>query len=221
MVLKGNIQHSFWRRFFSDLLKVILLLVIIVAAFIIIANVYTVLTTRNDLHTVSDLEDAEVDAVIVLGASVYADGTPSDMLADRLDVAIDLYKAGAARKIVVTGDGRDSHYNEPDAMKAYCIGCGVPAGDILVDSAGYNTYASIYRAQSVFGLNDVIVVTQAYHLYRALAIAHGLGMQASGVAADKGEYEHQTLYSVREVGARATSLMRVLLHVQPDESLED
>ncbi len=220
MASRKNIRHSPARRFFGGLITVVVVLAVLVVVFIVVANVYTIATTRDDLHTVADLEGADADAIVVLGASVRADGTPSDILANRLEVAVDLYKAGAAHTIIVSGDGRDSHYDEPDAMRAYCVRLDVPEEDVFVDYQGYNTYASIYRAKNVFGAEDVIVVTQAYHLYRALFLAQGLGMQACGVAADKGSYDNQTLYSVREVGARAKAVIQVLFHVQPDEKLD-
>ena len=184
------------------------------------SNAYTILSTRDDVHTVEDLAGAQADAVVVLGASVYADGTPSDILADRLEVAVDLYEAGAARAIIVSGDNRESHYNESDAMKQYCVDLGVPAEAVYVDHAGYDTYTSMYRARSAFHADNIIVVTQAYHLYRALATAQGLGMQAEGVLADKGAYDNQLQYSVREVAARTKDFVQTLFRVVPDCAAE-
>lgn len=151
----------------------------------------------------------------MLGASVYADGTPSDILADRLEVASDLYLSGAASTIIVSGDNTDAHYNESDAMKDYCVKLGVPAAAVEVDGNGYDTYASIWRARNVYGAQSIIVVTQAYHLYRALAIANGLGLQAWGVPADKGDYDNQAAYSIRENMARVKDFFQTLLGVPP------
>ncbi|MDO4291205.1 MAG: ElyC/SanA/YdcF family protein [Eggerthellaceae bacterium] len=199
-------------------LKTAAALVLVVAALVAFANVYTVVTTRDDVHTVVQLEGEQVDAVVVLGASVFADGTPSDILADRLEVAADLYKVGAARAVIVSGDNRDEHYNESDAMKAYCVDLGVPESDVYVDHAGYDTYASMYRARYVYGADSVIVVTQAYHLYRAVATAQALGMEAQGVAADKGAYDNQLSYSLREVAARTKDFVQTLLRIPPADA---
>lgn len=181
---------------------------------------YVVDSTREDVHTIAQIEESgeHADAIVVLGASVYSDGTPSDILADRLEVAADLYFAGVSKTIIVSGDNSDSHYNESDAMKDYCVELGVPAGNVYVDHAGYDTYSSIWRAQNVYGANSVIVVTQAYHLYRALSIAHGLGMQALGVAADKGDYDNQAMYSARENVARVKDFFQTLLRIPPEDT---
>ena len=154
-----------WRWCARVLLAVCALAVLIVG----VANVVTVATTRDRVVTVEGAATAlagdAADAVVVLGASVYADGTPSDILADRLEVACDLYKSGAARAIIVSGDNRTSRYNESDAMKAYCVELGVPSEDVYVDHAGNTTYESMWRARHVFGADRIIVATQAYHLY--------------------------------------------------------
>lgn len=197
------------------LLKLAAVCVSVLVALVVVANVFTVASTRDDVHTVAQLAGAHADAVVVLGASVFADGTPSDILADRLEVACDLYAAGAADAVIVSGDNRDSHYNESDAMKDFCVELGVPAEDVYVDHAGYDTYSSMYRAHFAYGAQSVVVVTQAYHLYRALAVAQGLGMDAQGVPADKGAYDNQLGYSLREVGARTKDFVQTLLKLPP------
>lgn len=198
---------------------VIVVLIVCVASFAAFFGIsqYVVSSTRDDVHTIAQIEESgqHADAIVVLGASVYADGTPSDILADRIEVAADLYFAGVAPAIIVSGDNTDAHYNESDAMKAYCIELGVPAMHVYVDHAGYDTYASIWRAQSVYGAQSIVVVTQAYHLYRALSIADGLGMSALGVAADKGDYDNQAAYSARENIARVKDFFQTLLRIPP------
>lgn len=183
-------------------------------------SAFMINSTRGNVHTIAQVEEEGIraDAIVVLGASVYADGRPSDILADRLEVAADLYKSGAASAIIVSGDNRDSHYNESVAMKDYCVELGIPSEAVDIDHAGYDTYASIYRAHYVYGANSVIVVTQAYHLYRALAIAQGLGMDATGVAADKGSYDNQFMYSVREAIARDKDFFQTLLKIPPEDA---
>lgn len=190
---------------------------VIFAVFSGAVTAYVLTSTRDDVHTIAQIEASgeRAQAVLVLGASVFADGTPSDILADRLEVAADLYLAGAADAVIVSGDNRSAHYNESDAMKEYCIKLGVPADAIIVDHAGYDTYASVYRVRYVYDKQDVFIVTQAYHLYRALAIAHGLGMEAQGVAADKGSYDNQMSYSVREILARDKDFLKTFFRIPP------
>lgn len=200
---------------------IIFLALVVIFAIISIWNyAYTVLSTREDVHTIAQVEEDNLhaDTIIVLGASVYNDGRPSDILADRLEVAVDLYKAGASDSIIVSGDNRNDHYNESDAMKAYCIQLGVPADAIYVDHAGYDTYSSIYRAHYIYGAQSAFIVTQAYHLYRALAIASGLNMPSYGVPADKGKYNNQTYYSIREILARNKDMLYTLLGVPPEDT---
>lgn len=198
---------------------VIVAIAVAVAATIAI-NAYCILSTRGDVHTIAQIEAGgdKADAIIVLGASVKPDGTPSDILADRLEVAADLYLSGAAPAIIASGDNRTSHYNESDAMKRYMVSLGVPENAIYVDHAGYDTYATMYRAASSFGARNVMVVTQAYHLYRALMIGNMLGMQTIGVAADKGSYDDQARYSLRDVIARDKDFFMALLRIPPEDA---
>ncbi len=201
-------------------LRALALAALALAVIVVAANAITVGTTRGNVHTVAQtaelLEGQPADAVVVLGASVHADGTPSDILADRLEVAVDLYRSGAARAIIVSGDNRSSHYNESDAMKAFCVDLGVPSADVYVDHGGVGTYESMYRARHVFGAERIIVATQAYHLYRAMFAADCLGMEAWGVACDKGAYNDQARYSMREALARTKDFLAALLRLPVD-----
>lgn len=151
------------------------------------------------------------DCIVVLGAAVRSDGTPSEMLQHRLDVAIAAYRAGVAPKILMSGDNGTAHYNESDNMKAYAVAKGVPSEDVFCDYAGFDTYDSMYRAQSIFGAKRVFAATQEYHLFRALYIARGLGMEAAGVSGSLNRYAGQPWYSMREAAARTKDLLKVLL----------
>lgn len=208
--MRTEFLHTRAFRAVAAVLAVIAGLLVIV----VIANAYTVLSTRDDVHRVSYYADDHVDGIVVLGASVLPDGTPSDILADRLEVACDLYQIGAGDLIIVSGS-KEGDYDEPAGMRDYCMQMGVPSDAILLDTGGYDTYASIYNARYLFDLDSVIVVTQAYHLYRALATAKGFGMEAYGVAADKGDYDDQALYSVREVFSRTVDCIMTLFRVPP------
>ena len=149
----------------------------------------------------------------MLGASVHPDGTPSGILQDRLDDGIALYFAGAAPKIIMSGDNGTESYNECWAMKQYAISQGVPSEDVFCDHAGFSTYETMYRARHVFGAERIVVATQTYHLYRALYDAQGVGMEAIGVPSDYGEYANQSWYDIREVFARTKDFFQVLFSV--------
>lgn len=157
------------------------------------------------------------DAIVVPGARVYADGRPSEMLADRLDAALALYRDGVAPRILVSGDHGTPGYDEVTVMARYLEARGVPAEHVFLDHAGFTTYDTMYRARAVFGVGRAVVVTQRFHLGRALFVASALGLSAEGVAADRRPYTRGSLVrsNVREVGARVKALAEVILHRPP------
>ena len=166
------------------MLGVLLGCVLAVAAVVAATNAVTVLATKDRIVSAEAAASFGADAIVVLGASVYADGTPSGILQDRLDDGIALYFAGAAPKIIMSGDNSTVSYNEVKAMKDYAVAQGVPSEDVFCDHAGFSTYESMYRAKHVFGAERIVVATQTYHLYRALYAAGGLGLEAVGVPSD-------------------------------------
>lgn len=157
-----------------------------------------------------------VPVILVLGASVLPNGKPSDILADRLRVAVDLYAAGLGEKVLVSGDNGQDGYDEVNAMRAYLLDAGVEPEDIFLDHAGFDTYDSMYRAIHVFNVSQALVVTQRYHLSRALFIANALGMDARGVSSDLQPYRKQTLFSIRESVARVKAVLDVLRGARPE-----
>ena len=157
----------------------------------------------------------KADCILVLGAAVKPDGTPSAMLEDRLAVGVALYKDGAADKLLLSGDNGSVEYNEVKAMKNYALAHGVAAKDIYLDHAGFSTYESMYRAQAIFGVERVIIVTQTYHEYRAIYDAQRLGMQAAGVSADQQRYSGQTGRDLREVMARIKDFFKCIAEPLP------
>lgn len=174
-------------------------------------NAAAILTTQDDIVDQQAAASLDADAIIVLGASVYPDGTPSGILQDRLDDGIALYFAGAAPKIIMSGDNGTESYNECWAMKQYAISQGVPSEDVFCDHAGFSTYETMYRARHVFGADRVVIATQTYHLYRAVYDAQGVGMEAIGVPSDYGEYVNQSWYDFREIFARTKDFFQVLM----------
>ena len=155
----------------------------------------------------------DVDCVVVLGCLVREDGTPSDMLRDRLRRGVALYEEGVAPKLLMSGDHGREEYNEVETMKAYAVDAGVASADVFMDHAGFSTYESMYRARDVFGAKKIVVVTQEYHLYRALYIAERLGLEAYGVASDYETYYGQAKRDAREVLARVKDYFTS--HFQP------
>lgn len=171
----------------------------------------------TERYIVTDQNAAELDAdcILVLGAGLKADGTPNHMLQDRLDKGIELFKAGAAPKIILSGDNGQEEYDEVNAMKDYTLNAGIPSEDIFMDHAGFSTYESIYRARDIFLVKRAIVVTQRYHQYRALYTARGLGIEGYGVVSEPRTYAGQTYREVREILARDKDFVKVIIKPEP------
>lgn len=184
----------------------------IVAVFAV-TNVVTIVGSKDSIVSADEASISSADAIVVLGASVFADGTPSGILQDRLDDGIALYFARVAPKLIMSGDNGTESYNEVRVMKQYAIAQGVPSEDIFCDHAGFSTYESMYRAKYVFGCQRIVVATQTYHLYRALWSAKSLGMQATGVPSDYHEYQKQLQYDIREVPARTKDFFKALFRM--------
>lgn len=154
---------------------------------------------------------------IVFGARVYPSGRLSGMLRDRVETGVALYQAGKVQKLLMTGDNSSADYNEPDAMKAHAISLGVPAADIQADYGGRRTYDSCYRAREIFQVDTAILVTQAFHLPRALYLCDQLGLPAVGVASDLGRYDPRSVAwsETREVPALLGALVDVVRRAPP------
>ena len=176
-------------------------------------NAHVVNTTASRILTSDQAAYLDnVDCILVLGCGVRDDGSPSDMLHDRLKRGVALQQDGAAPKLLMTGDHGRVGYDEVDAMKSFAVEAGVASEDVFMDHAGFSTYESIFRARDVFAADKIIIVTQEYHLYRALHVANALGLEAYGVAADYHTYVGQANREVREILARnkdfATSILK-------------
>lgn len=160
-------------------------------------------------------EGKTFDCILVLGCGVQEDGTPAPMLQYRLDKALELYKAGASKKVLVSGDHGTKDYDEVNMMKRWLTVNGVPSEDVFMDHAGFSTYETIYRAKEIFGVKSAFVVTQEYHLFRAMYDAMNFGIDAVGVPAKAGEGPGQVLRDLREVAARVKDMVFCGLRPSP------
>lgn len=179
------------------------------AAYVLTVNQIIIKSTEDKILS-SDEVDGEADCILILGAGIKKDGTPSDMLRDRLMRGIELYNNGAAPIILVSGDNSRTDYDEVGTMENFLIENGVPADAIVKDHAGFSTYESLYRAKEIFCAEKIIIVTQKYHLYRSLFVAEKLGLEAVGVDADLHTYRGQTYRELREILARNKDLIYTL-----------
>lgn len=200
--------------------KKILWITAVILFFLILATPFAIssyVKASMEKYLVSDIEAKEMDAdcILVLGAGLKADGTPNHMLQDRLDKGIELYKAGAAPKLLLSGDNGQEEYDEVNAMKKYVLEAGIPSEDIFLDHAGFSTYESMYRAYDIFLVKKVIIITQRYHQYRALYTARGLGIEGYGVVSEPRSYEGQTYREVREILARNKDFLKMIIKPEP------
>ena len=197
------------------IIKYLIILIIIGITIVLSINFYVILSTKKQITNLSELKNNnDYDCILVLGAGIWGD-RPSPMLQDRLDEAIKLYEDGIAPKIIMSGDNGQEGYDEVNVMKDYAIEKGVPSEDIFMDHAGFSTYESIYRAKEIFQVKKTIIVTQKYHLYRALYIANKLDLDAIGVGADPRTYSGQIFREAREILARNKDFIQAIFKIKP------
>ena len=208
-------MHRLWKTF-QKLLLILLAMGILGAGVVFGINAYVTRSTAKQILLPADAAAlSDVDCILVLGCGVYANGQPSAMLEDRLKQGIALFQDGASPKLLMSGDHGQENYDEVNTMKQYAISQGVPSSDIFMDHAGFSTYESIYRAKSVFQAKKIIIVTQKYHLHRAIYIANALGLEAYGVTADYRIYAGQFSREVREVLARNKDFLTSIFQPKP------
>ena len=206
--MKRN-RKQIWKR----LVIVLLCLALVGGITVLGINGHVKNSTADQIISPEDAATlTDVDCILVLGCYVHDSGRPSDMLADRLRRGIELYQSGAGPKLLMSGDHGQKDYNEVKAMKLEAIEEGISSEDIFMYHSGFSTYESIFRARDVFAADKIIIVTQEYHLYRALHVANALGVEAYGVAADYHTYVGQAYREMREILARnkdyATSILK-------------
>ncbi len=178
-------------------------------------NLYVKASTKDNILSESDCVNlSDVDCIIVLGAGVWGD-KPSPMLEARLEECINLYEKGVSDKIIMSGDHGKEDYDEVNLMKNYAVEKGIPSENVFMDHAGFSTYDSIDRLKEIFEAKKVIIVTQKYHLFRALYIANKMGLEAYGVGSDPRLYVGATAREIREVLARDKDFVKCIFKLKP------
>lgn len=202
---------------FKRLVGALLLLCLIFAQIPILINAYMYEFSSRYILTVEEASEGKFDCVLVLGAGVWGE-SPSPMLEERLNRGIEVYKTGCADRILMSGDHGRTEYDEVNVMKDFAVGKGAVAEEVFMDHAGFSTYESMYRAKDVFKVKKVVIVTQKYHLYRAIYNARRLGLDAYGVAAD-GQYNYslpvRTFNNARESLARCKDFLWCIFKPEP------
>lgn len=172
----------------------------------ILNNIY--LFKNNEIQKDNELEKG-IYTIIVLGAGIRKDGSPSDILKDRLKTSVEVFGYNFVNTIILSGDYNGKDYNEVEAMKEYILKYNISKKDILLDYSGFSTYDTIYRAKEIFGVKNAIIVTNEYHLPRSLYIARKLGIVAYGIKSDKRKYDLMRKYKKREILAQIKDFIYV------------
>lgn len=205
------------KRKYKVLIFVIAGIALLIGIAAVSLSVYMVKATEKNIFTADTLKnDEKADCILILGAGVK-DDKPKPMLRDRLLTGIELYKSGAAEKIIMSGDHGRADYDEVNVMRAFALEQGVRAEDIFLDHAGFSTYDSVYRAKNIFGAENIIIVSQKYHLYRALYISEKLDVKAAGVSANLNTYGGQLKRDIREIIARDKDFFKCI--VKPEAEI--
>lgn len=191
------------KRVMGIFISLIIIVILTISITISRVNSY-----KKYIYNIEDIPSGN-DAIIVLGAGVRSDGTPSDILADRLETSLEVFKAGLGNTFVLSGDHSSEEYNEVGAMKDYIMKDNIDQKIIFMDHAGFSTYDTVYRAKEVFKVDKAVIVTNEYHLPRALYIARKLGIEAYGVKSDIRRYQLMDSYKKREVLAQLKDFLYV------------
>ncbi|MCB7319186.1 SanA/YdcF family protein [Lacrimispora sp. 210928-DFI.3.58] len=205
-----------WRRAAKKAVTYLLVAGVSACAVLLAVNGYIIWKVKDRIISPREAVELEnVDCIMVLGCGVRQDGSPSGMLKDRLEEGIGLYKGGASDRLLMSGDHGRKDYDEVNLMKQYAVEAGIPSENIFMDHAGFSTYESMYRARDIFQVKKIVIVTQNYHMYRALFVARSMGMEAYGVASDPRSYGGQLLRDVRELLARPKDLIYTVVKPKP------
>ena len=204
------------KKIVGKAVRVFLVLALAGCLVLFLVNLYII---RKEEKYIVSAEEArafeDVDCIMVLGCGVRPDGSPSGMLNDRLVQGISLYKEDVSDRLLMSGDHGKVNYDEVNLMKQFAIDRGVPSENIFMDHAGFSTYESMYRARDIFQVKKIVIVTQRYHMYRALYVAQSMGMEAYGVASDPRTYGGQKMRDLRELLARPKDMLYTVVMPKP------
>lgn len=194
----------------KKIFKYILIVLIVIILVPVIINFYVILSTKNRIVSGDSELLTDIDYIVILGAGIRR-GKPSPMLEDRLKTGISLYNNDISNKILITGDHMNDDYDEVTVMKNYLLEHGIPEEDIITDNYGISTYDSIYRVKNVYKSNKVVIVSQRYHLYRALFLSDYLDLESYGVEANLRYYYGQWYREIREILARNKDFIKGII----------
>lgn len=199
------------RKPLNILLRLVLAGLISLVLILAVPSLAATFTARSRLYPVESVPPARV--AIVFGAGLTRNRTPSAVLRDRIETAVALYESGKVDKLLMSGDNRFVDYNEPGAMRDYAVDLGVPEEDIVNDYAGRRTYDTCYRARAIFGVQEAILVTQSFHMPRALFLCNTLGIAATGVTSDVRNYRRisYVYWVIREIPATTMAFWEALV----------
>lgn len=198
---------------------IVIIIASLLAALFLLFAVINIIVLLSAQSRIVDIEEAKAlgsfDCILVLGAGVWRNNRPSHVLEDRLKIGIEAYCAGVSDKLLMSGDHGRNNYDEVNVMKSFAMDCGIPSENIFMDHAGFSTYESMYRARDVFSAHRVLIVTQKFHMYRALYIANALGLEAYGLTSDLRDYANATYSQLRESLARVKDFFMVIFKPLP------
>lgn len=201
--MRGFKFKKWGKRVMGIVISLLIIFALTISITISIINSY-----KKYIYNLEDIPSGN-DAIIVLGAGIKKDGTPSDILADRLETSLEVYKSNLGNAFILSGDHGREEYNEVRAMKDYIMKDNIDEKIIFMDHAGFSTYDTIYRAKEIFKVEKAVIVTNEYHLPRALYIARKLGIEAYGVKSDKRGYLLMASYKKREILAQLKDFLYV------------
>jgi SanA protein len=212
--MKLKVKKDWNRKLFIGFIALMIIGIFALASTLII-NAYVKASVSDNVVEPDEAYSLDADCILVLGAGVWDGGRPSHMLEDRLLQGIELYKNRSFDRLLMSGDHGKKEYDEVNVMKQFAMDRGIPSAHIFMDHAGFSTYESLYRARDIFEAERIIIVTQRYHIYRALYIAEKLGLKAYGVASDPRRYAGQEIRNLREVLARVKDFFIVMIKPKP------
>lgn len=202
-------------RFLRIMFKICCICAAVIFVVYAAVNIIMLSCAKKYIVSVDEAAGLDADCALVLGAHVFASGRLSDMLADRVSTSVMLHENGAVPKLIMSGDHGTVEYDEVNHMKSYAVEKDVPPEDVFMDHAGFSTYESVYRAQYIFGAEKILIVSQKYHLSRAVFMARAMGMDAYGVPADLRDYRDMPYNYARESLARVKDFFMTVFRPKP------